>query len=255
MNRPRPRLWLLGLALSSSPLQAEEIVLASPSYWCPYSCTAGASEEGFTIDIIRWIFQRHGIAVRLVNENYSRALSDVRSGRYTASPSTIPEEAPDFVYPQEAVSSNRFCFYTRADSDWRYQGPQSLAGKTAGIIQGYAYGERLDAYIHEHGADFHKHTGNDLTRRLLRQLQLGRFDTFLEEENLVAYTLRLKPGNAPRMAGCEPRSLAYMAIAPDHPRAQAYADLFDEGMREMRASGALAEVLGRYGLSDWQASP
>ncbi|MBC9249558.1 hypothetical protein A9179_04615 [Pseudomonas alcaligenes] len=248
--------WRFALALALLPAclarAGEEIVLASPAYWCPFSCTAGSVREGFTVEIIRTIFARHGIPVRLVNENYSRALNDVRSGRYTASPSTLRDEAPDFVYPEEAVSSNRFCFYTRASDDWRYHGVQSLATRNTGIIQGYSYGAELDAYIRQHGQVFQLHAGNDLTERLLKQLLLKRFDTFVEEENLVAYTQHQQPQEGIRKAGCIGGTLAYMAIGPGHPQAQEYARLFSEGMREIRANGVLQRILARYGLKDWQ---
>ncbi|MGL4315293.1 MAG: substrate-binding periplasmic protein [Pseudomonas sp.] len=248
--------WRFALALAalltSQAGADEEIILASPSYWCPFSCTAGDRQEGFTVDIIRWIFARHAIPVRLVNENYSRALSDVRSGHYTASPSTLKDEAPDFIYPDEAISSNRFCFYTRADDSWHYSGASSLSGRSTGIIQGYSYGEELDAFIRDNGQAFQAHSGNDLTTRLLKQLLLKRFDTFVEEENLVDYTLRNQPRSGIRNAGCASGKLAYMAIAPRHPKAQEYARLFSAGMREMRRNGELARVLARYGLKDWQ---
>lgn len=247
--------WRLALAwavlLSTQAQAGEEIVLASPAYWCPFSCTAGSSREGFTVEIIRWIFAQHAIPVRLVNENYSRALSDVRSGRYTASPSTLKDEAPDFVFPDEAISFNRFCFYTRTNDDWRYGGVPSLAGRRIGIIQGYAYGAALDAYIRQHGEAFQVLAGNELTTRLIQQLILKRIDTFVEEENLIAYSLQQQPPAAIRQAGCASGRLAYMAIAPGHPRARDYARLFSQGLREMRRTGQLALILARYGLRDW----
>jgi polar amino acid transport system substrate-binding protein len=241
-------LW--GLFLGAAA--AEEITLVSPTYWCPFSCTAGAAQEGFTVDIIRWIFARHGISVRLVNENYSRALAGVRSGRYSASPSSFKDEAPDFTYPTQAVSFNRFCFYTRADDDWSYQGLASLTPRQIGIIQNYAYGRELDALIRQRPAMFRPHAGDDLTLRLIKQLQLKRFDTFIEEESLVNYTQLQNPGIPLRQAGCQDGTLAYMAISPLHPQRETYARLFDEGMREIRRSGVLQQILSAYGLSDWQ---
>lgn len=240
------------LCLLGSPAQAEEITLVSPTYWCPFSCTAGAAQEGFTVDIIRWIFARHGISVRLVNENYSRALAGVRSGRYSASPSSFKDEAPDFTYPEQAVSFNRLCFYTRADDDWHYLDLASLAPRRVGIIQNYAYGRELDALIRQRPAIFRPHSGDDLTLRLIKQLQLKRLDTFIEEENLVNYTQLQNPGNSLRQAGCQTGTLAYMAISPQHPQREIYARLFDEGMREIRRSGVLQQILSAYGLSDWQ---
>lgn len=236
------------------PARADEIVLASPAYWCPFSCEAGAAQEGFTVDIVREIFSAAGHTVRLVNQNYSRALIDVRAGVYTATPSTFRDEAPDFVFPVQPISRNRFCVYVAAGSRWAYQGPASLAALAhVGVIRGYAYGTALDAAIKAAPQRFEMHTGDGLTERMLRRLQLGRLDAFIEEENLVAYTLKQQPGLAVRNAGCEAPGYAYLALSPRHPKAQDYARLFSEGMPRLRRSGRLKAILAAYGVAEWPA--
>jgi polar amino acid transport system substrate-binding protein len=244
---------LLAIAVAM-PARADEIVLASPDYWCPFSCKAGSAREGFTVDIVREIFSAAGHTVRLVNENYSRALIDVRAGSYTATASTFHDEAPDFVFPAQPISRNRFCVYVPADSRWTYRGAASLdeLGRV-GVIRDYAYGAALDAAIKTAPKRFDLHTGDGLTERMLRRLQLGRMDAFIEEENLVAYTLTQHPELAARNAGCEAPSYAYMAISPRHPKAQDYARLFSEGMVKLRKSGRLKAILARYGLAEWPA--
>ncbi|MCY4755251.1 substrate-binding periplasmic protein [Pelomonas aquatica] len=246
---------LLSLLLAcATPARADEIVLASPDYWCPFSCKAGAAQEGFTVDIVREIFAAAGHRVRLVNENYSRALIDVRAGTYTATPSTFHEEAPDFVFPAQPISRNRYCVYVAAGSRWSYRGAASLAELAqVGVIRDYSYGAALDAAIKAAPQRFEVHTGDGLTERMLRRLQLGRMDAFIEEENLVAYTLKQHPGLAARNAGCEAPSYAYMAISPRHPRAQDYARTFSQGMQKLRRSGRLKAILAGYGLAEWPA--
>ena len=242
------------LLAAAPPAHADEIVLASPDYWCPFSCKAGTAQEGFTVDIVREIFAAAGHRVRLVNENYSRALIDVRAGAYTATPSTFRKEAPDFVFPEQPISRNRYCVYVAAGSHWAYRGAASLAQlKHVGVIRDYSYGAALDAAIKAAPERFEVHTGDGLTERMLRRLQLGRMDAFIEEENLVAYTAKLHPQLAARNAGCEAPSYAYMALSPRLPQAQAYARLFSEGMKKLRRSGRLKAILSGYGLAEWPA--
>ena len=249
-----PRLVAL-LLLAAVPLaRADEILLASPDYWCPFSCKAGAAQEGFTVDIVREIFTAAGHQVRLVNENYSRALMDVRAGTYTATPSTFRQEAPDFVFPVQPISRNRYCVYGPANSAWSYHGPASLKGlPRVGVIRDYSYGVALDATIKAEPQRFEVHTGDGLTERMLRRLQLGRMDAFIEEENLVAYTVKQHPELRARMAGCEAPSYAYMAISPKSAKAQDYARLFSDGMHKLRSSGRLKAILASYGLAEWPA--
>lgn len=240
--------WLLALA---GPARADEIVLVSPDYWCPFSCKAGEAREGFTVDIIREIFEQAGHRVRLVNENYSRALVDVRNGKFVATPSTFREEAPDFVFPTLPISRNRYCFYVAAGSAWRYDGVASLRGRKTGVIKDYSYGVELDRLVRAQAQGFEVHTGDDLTQRLIRLVRMGRLDGFVEEENLVNYAQKGQTEGAVRNAGCVSSSYAYMAISPAHPQAQAYARQFSEGMRRLHASGRLKAILADYGLSVW----
>lgn len=253
----RLAILLLAVLLMTAPLaRADEIVLASPDYWCPFSCKAGAAQEGFTVDIVREIFTAAGHRVRLVNENYSRALLDVRAGVYTATPSTFRDEAPDFVFPAQPISRNRYCVYVAADNRWSYHGVASLAELAhVGVIRDYSYGAALDTAIKAEPKRFEVHTGDGLTERMLRRLRMGRMDGFIEEENLVAYTVKQQPALQARSAGCEAPSYAYMAISPKHPKAQDYARLFSDGMLKLRRSGRLKAILAGYGLAEWPAPP
>lgn len=246
----------LAALLFAVPARADEIVLASPASWCPFSCQAGSAREGFTVDIARAIFSAAGHKVRLVNESYSRALVDVRAGAYTATASTFREEAPDFVFPAQPISRHRFCVYVPADSRWNYSGAASLSElERVGVIRDYAYGAALDVIIRTSPERFEAHAGDGPTERMLRRLQLGRLDAFIEDENLVGSTRQQHPELAPRNAGCEPASYAYLAISPKHPKALEYARLFSDGMVRLRRSGRLKTILATYGLAEWPAPP
>ncbi|WP_164880882.1 substrate-binding periplasmic protein [Aestuariirhabdus litorea] len=251
----RLALSLVGLALvllwPRNDTLADEIVLASPDYWCPFSCKAGEEKEGFAVDIIRAIFSAAGHRVRLVNENYSRALVNVRTGLYTATPSTFKEEAPGFVFPELPVSRNRYCFFALPDSEWRFEGEASLRNRKTGIIRNYSYGEALDPLIQAHPQWFVVHSGDNLTERMIRRVALGRMDAFVEEENLVSYSLSTQPGLAMKNVGCTRELYAYMAISPANPKAAEYAELFSSGLRALHQSGQLREILARYGIEEW----
>ncbi len=122
-----------------------------------------------------------------------------------------------------------------------------------GVIRGYSYGAELDAAVKAAPQRFEVHTGDGLTERMLRRLQLGRMDAFIEEENLVAYTLKQQPGLAARNAGCEAPSYAYLALSPRHPQAHSHARTFSDGMAKLRRSGRLKAILASYGLPEWPA--
>jgi len=229
-----------------------ELVIAAPAFWCPFSCTAGGQPEGFTIDILRAVFEPQGLKVRLINENYARALQDVRDGHYAATPSTFKEEAPGFVFPKTPISRNQFCFYTAADRRWKYGGPASLKGERVGIVKGYSYGPTLDRAIQGKLAHFDVSVGEDITHRMARMVMTQRLDSFVEDESLVQYILSTRPDLKLRNAGCEAPRYAYLALSPARAESAALAKAYDEGLSRLRATGQLEQIMQRYGLHDMQ---
>ncbi len=234
---------------AGSPL-GREIVVAAPAFWCPYSCVAGAAREGFTVDILRAIFEPQGIRVRLINKNYGRALQDIREGVHAASPLSFMEEAPDFVFPKSAIALTRYCVYLPGGSTWTYAGPDSLDGLRVGIVKGYSYGAALDRSIAGRRARFTVSAGEDITRRLARMVMARRLDAFIEDESVVDYTLAANPDLKLHNSGCEPPHLAYFALSPARPTSAADARSFDEGIKRLRTSGELERILAVYGLQD-----
>jgi polar amino acid transport system substrate-binding protein len=234
----------------------DEIVIAAPAFWCPFSCTADTRPEGFTIDILRAVYEPLGIRIRLVNENYARALQDVRNGHYGATPSTYKEEAPGFVFPKLPISRNQYCFYAAADSNsnnkpWSYNGNSaSLRGHRIGIVKGYSYGNDLDHAIEHQLAQFDVSVGEDITYRMAQMVMSGRLDSFIEDVNLVQYILATHADLKLRNAGCAPARFAYLALSPAIAKSAAYAHAFDEGIKRLRASGQLEKIMGYYGLHD-----
>ncbi|XHS76566.1 substrate-binding periplasmic protein [Burkholderiaceae bacterium UC74_6] len=247
----------LGLLVSAAPAQAastgtaaHELTVAAPAFWCPFSCTAGSRHEGFTLDILRAVFEPRGIQVRLINENYARALQDVRDGHYGATPSTFKQEAPGFVFPKTPISRNQYCFYTAPGQRWSYAGIGSLKGQRVGIVKGYSYGGRLDQAIAAKAAQFDVSVGDDITHRMARMVMSQRLDSFVEDESLVQYILSSHPELQLRNAGCEPARYAYLALSPARAESAALAKAFDEGLQRLRAGGQLEQIMQHYGLHD-----
>jgi len=80
----------------------------------------------------------------------------------------------------------------------------------------------------------------------------GRLDVVAETSTVLAWTAKNAgyPFTAFRIVYLHEGDPVYFAFSPAAgPR---YAQLFDDGLRELRRSGELAKILAHYGLSDWQ---
>ncbi|MEC5386475.1 transporter substrate-binding domain-containing protein [Uliginosibacterium sp. H3] len=239
------------LTLASSASHAETVSVVSPDYWCPYSCKAGSPREGYIVDVLRQILERHGHVLRYENENYARALQEARQGRYTLITTVYPEEAPGFSFTHEPIARASYCFYTRVGNPWRYTGPASLEHVRIGVIKGYSYGPQLNKLIQGKPDSFDLQTGDALTSRLAAMVFMSRLDGFIEDDNVVRHLLATQPQIQLKESGCFAQDFTYVAVSPRFGNSRELAELIDKELRSLRKSGQLKEILSRYGLTDW----
>lgn len=241
--------------IACAPLQAATIRLVADE-WCPYNCAPEADRPGYMIEIARRVFAEAGHTVEYRNLPWTRSIAEARRGNYEGIVGTTPEDAPDFVFPAQAMGMSASAFWVRAGSDWRYEGLESLDRVSLGVIGGYAYFDALNAYIEQHKrttARIRPAYGEDAFEKQMSALAQGRIDAFVEDRHVVNYYLYEK-GAAGRFkeAGEEVAVPIHIAFSPSLPQAREYADLLGAGVARLRASGELAKILARYGLQDWQ---
>jgi polar amino acid transport system substrate-binding protein len=246
-------LWLITGAVCAES-EGNKLRIISPDYWCPLSCQVGAEQEGYTIDILRAIFEPRGYQVDFTNTNYSRALKLVRKGLADVIPSTIKAEAPDFVFPQLSIGSNRFCVYARENHNWSYDLPHDLADHKVVVVQSYDYGEQLSVWLDANTQQVDRLTGGDLVGRMIRMVHLGRVDVLIEDEFMVNHYFRQHPHLKLKKVGCESPVYTYIGLTPSNPNSLRTAQIFDEGLLELRKSGELDTIMKSYGLHDWAAN-
>jgi polar amino acid transport system substrate-binding protein len=252
-----PLLVLLALLLApAAPAPAQGPTLAADP-WCPYNCAPGEDRsggEGFAIEAARLIFARAGLEVDYQILPWTRTLLEVRAGRLDAAVGASRPEAPDFVFPDEPIGRSDNGFFVRSEAPWVYLGPESLRGLRIALIADYDYGEPLASLAAELAGSpgVVVTQGNDALERNFLMLACGRVDLVVCDVAVGEHFLKNFPGrDAVRFAGAqgEPDPI-YIAFSPARPRAREYARIFDQGWRELRASGELRAILERYGLKE-----
>jgi polar amino acid transport system substrate-binding protein len=224
--------------------------------WSPYAGKEDSPTPGYIVQVLREIYGNRDYTVLYVNRPWSRCLEDVRSGRLTGLAGADVLEVPDFVFPDYTIGVTLPTFFARPTSTWRYRGLASLAEIRLGSIQDYTYERGVDQYIRNAGSE-HRFLvrGNDPLERLLAALNAGYIDAFIENGPVVGYTLR-QMGLDPAMikaVGQVPGLKLFVPFSPVLANAENLADMFDDGIVELRATGRLPKILARYGLTDWDA--
>lgn len=246
---------LVALGISSSPAKADEISFVG-DLWPPFNGVSGSNSEGYLLDIAREIFEPQGHHVSYVVLPWARAVREVRAGTYNALLGPFISEAPGLIFPEEEVGYTRLSFFTRADSKWRFTGPESLKNIRMGIIQGYGYRPWLQEYRQRHSENFIVMSGEDAVLRNLQLLIRGRIDAIPTNE----YSFRYRAKQAGvldqiRFAGYDTLGKGqklYIAFAPNRRGSADYAKLLSTGIRDLRRTGRLAKILKRYEIKDWK---
>jgi polar amino acid transport system substrate-binding protein len=202
---------------------------------------------------VRAALGRHGLSVSYVTLPWSRCLAEVRSGTIAAAIGTEEEEAPELEHAREPIGMSLTSFFTLATSRWRYRGLASLEGVRLGAVQGYSFGDALDAYIRANAGrgGVHLAAGDDALVRLIAMLGAGHLDAIVDDPQAVRETIRRTVGSgaAFRLAGTDPPPTPLLVGFT--PGRRDLAARFDEGMAGLRASGELAGLLSRHGVPDW----
>ncbi len=236
---------------------AETLTLQADE-WCPYNCEPGSDKPGFMVEIARAVFEPLGHSINYAVTNWSRAIMMARKGRIHGIIGATKSEVPQFIFPGIENGFAGGAFFVREGYGWRYSGLDSLADVRLAVIQDYGYGV-IDPYIETHQSTDRVivNAGENALELNIKLLLKGRADAVLATGPVLRNTAsemgvmdRIEYAGGDGETG--ENNLVYIAFSPENPRSKAYADQLTQGMKDLRSSGRLAEILARYGLEDWE---
>lgn len=227
--------------------------------WLPYAGIAGTAQEGYVVDILRTIFEPQGFQILYSNEPWSRCIFDTRNGYHTGIIGAELQDAPDLIFPREPIGVNMPAFYTSPGSSWVFSGVQELTRIRLGLIQDYFYHPDLEEFTRLHRGSDHLvlARGNDALDHLVTLLRENHIDALVENRMVVSFCRDRKAAFRDlREAGAlVPGGALFVAFSPRIPRARELVAMLDDGIRNLRESDKLIDVLRPYGLHDWHSLP
>ncbi len=245
-------LWLLAtavLAQSERPL----ITLAA-DIWCPYNCDPQSAKPGYVVELAQLVFERAGYRVEYLVLPWARTLQSVEQGVITAAIGATAQELPSALFPQQEVGRFRGHLITARSMSWRYLEPASLKGMRIGVVNSYDYGSFNRFIERNRDSDLLQVlSGQDAINRGLAMVARRRLDAFIEDRDVAAYTITQMELEQQLVVG-DPVGSAiklYIAFSSKLPQSKQYAQVLNDGIVALRASGELAQILNRYGIKDW----
>lgn len=264
------------LCVAASLMAAPTVIRAGADAWDPYTMDPAKGQAGYLVDIMKEVFAEPGFALEYKLIPFVRATQAVSDrGELDVYPGVFSFYG-GFIMNKARVGVSDMRIVVRKGEDWRYAGANSFKGRKIGFAQtepdmltrmlsapapaatatvfSQAVYAAATAYSGGDTMALQVVSGDDMTAKLIQMLVAGRFDLFMEDRTVVTYLakkLGLQDKIEFREAAVPPMDV-FLGFSPKNPASKDLADRFDRGLKELRASGKLKLILGRYGLSDWE---
>ena len=242
------------LILTAPSLAADEIVLVADQ-WCPYNCAPEDGRPGFMVEIAEYAFAKEGHTVTYRTLPWARAIVSVREGMYHGIIGAGRDETPDFIFPDIEQGRATHTFFVKTGDSWKYEGLASLSEINLGVITHYSYGSLYEDYIKPNKGSERVQLvgGQNALGKNIKKLLHGRIDALIEDRNVFRYHLnKTSTPDVFSEAGVAYAEMVYIAFSPKSKTSETHAKILSNGMRELRATGKLAEILTQYGVDDWR---
>jgi polar amino acid transport system substrate-binding protein len=255
---------IIVILLSFSSFLLGDTVIISADQWCPYNCVPDSEQPGFMVETATMIFNRAGHQVKYFIRPWKRAQKEVMEGTIQGLIASTPQNSIglNLVYPEIEQARMNNCFFTLNDSNWKYEGLESLKTVKLGIIQGYHYGPEIQFYIDNTISNqvmIQDIAGENALERNIKKLNKYRITAVLADRSVFLFTANhLGILDKLRFAGNDGTSPEfnnlYIAFTPNSVsnKSNHYAALLSAGMNQLRSSGELSKILKKYQLLDWR---
>lgn len=220
--------------------------------WCPYNCEPGEDKPGFMIEVAQEIFKENGIDVVYKVVPWTRAIDEVRKGKYNATVGGYIDDTPDFIFPEHAMAKSVDAFYIKQDGplDWSYKGVSSLETVSIGVIRDYSYGAIVDQYISDHKKDSSRiqfASGDNALEQNVKKLLAGRIQVVVEDGDVMQRFLTASnQKDKIKMVGHDEGENVYIAFSPNEAHSKQYAEMLSEGIARYEQSGRLQAIKAKY---------
>jgi polar amino acid transport system substrate-binding protein len=258
------RFWcslLVGLVVIGPSLKAETLKVALidyPPFESDPAKTGG--RWGYMPEVIDEIFGKQGIEVQFEFVPWLRAVRETETGGFDALPLVNSGHSKVLILSKEKSAILKQFFYVKKGNPWRFTGVRSLESIVVGSVLGYDYttfSKDYQDYLKAHWDDPRRvvyTTGETASADLFRRILSGRVTTFNEDQTYFRYLMTqgdIGKEEDFEVGGTLGENSQFMGFSPARTTSAHYADLFDQGIRELRKSGRLKAILDSYGIADW----
>jgi polar amino acid transport system substrate-binding protein len=242
-------------ASASDSDKREKLVIASGN-WCPYACNPKDPNPGYLIELVTEAFDIYEIDVEYKMMPWHTALDLLSEDKIDAVVGIGEAEGRGFVLTNVPQAYGYVSAFTQSDSEWVYDGIESLNGKKMSLILDYNVEDSIKQFI---AANFPKNpnlfiveTGENAVIEAIKSLIDKSTEIYVEDETVVNYYLDQHNIKTIRNAGrISPTALPiFVAFSTTSPKAEYFKKMLEEGSRSLTATGDVRELRKKYKISE-----
>lgn len=228
-------------------LSAAEVTVSTLDNFAPFTYMEDGEFRGINIDIVEEAAKRAGDSVEFQALPWKRVLRSVEVGEATGGmPAFQTAEREAYAhYTTVPVHESVYVVFVRADSDFEYNGIESLQGMTVGIDAGFKLG---DEFENAKGKVFTVDEGKN-TEINLKKLAGGRIDAFVSNHlTTLAVAKRLEMGGKFKVAETPvvPGRGAFLMFSKNVEGGADRAAAFSKALESMREDGTIDAIVDKY---------
>jgi len=241
---------LFSLLLGGTSALGSETFNIGVINWCPYICPDTPKKPGILVEYIQAIYEDTGYQIKMDVYPWSRAIVYAIDGTSDALLAPSKNEAPDLVFPNTEILSQKMCFFTAMDNPWQYVDSQSLTGKRVTYPQD-ALPEGLNK-LNKQTTFVAKAYSKTFLSQVTSMVQSHRIDIVLADYfamsgylNMNGLTRNIK------LSGCLPSEKIYLAFTPNvdnKNRIKHLVEIYEERIKVLIKNEFLKGLLTKYQL-------
>jgi polar amino acid transport system substrate-binding protein len=251
------------LILNSPTVSAAETdtYKIASDYWFPYNGEVTGTSRGYMIDFIDNTLKKQKLNLDYQLRDWDESVSAASKGEVDcvvgANLEDIAETKPKMVHTAKPWGMARDIFVTLKESTWVYTQASDL--KQIRLMAPYTegYSPEIDSYLKKAKSPAVKMvTGRKAFSMAAMHLSTRKADAILENEHVATANIKkLNMQDRFRTAGyVGPPNALYVACT-GNVRGKELIKRLDTAWASASADGSIANLLSKYGLSDWNAKP
>lgn len=226
---------------------------------CPYYCASDSEDKGFIVDAITHVFNKAGYEVSYTSvDSHDKVIEGLNNGKFDLVIG-VDDAHNNLIFSKQPLAYKHNVIVVPNNSKWKYDSQDSLFKLKLAVIKELDYSTELTEHIRKYKYDDSKiqvESGKFARKRNLNKLRFEKVNALIDDRvSLRYFYFKNKKPFAFKIAYTSPSKPIYTAFSKKNYRSTKYAETLRSGMKNLKKSKKMKEILRKYGLSEAYIAP